>query len=77
MVSIKTFLTLGAILAGTGVFLAAGGAEGIGRKLGSSISGGLTSFGQSFTNALSSGGGNVNPNTGGRSIVTGKHTSSS
>lgn len=68
MVSIKTIATLGVIAAAAGVFLAAGGASGIGRSIGSSISGGLTSFGSAFTSALSTGGGNVNAQTAGKTI---------
>jgi len=72
MVNIKTIATLGVLAAAVGVFFAAGGASGIGRTIGSSIGGGLSSFGSSltnaFTSALGTGGGNVNSNTGGKTI---------
>jgi len=52
MVSARTFLTIGVILAGVALFFGLGGAQGIGARIG----GGFSSFGSSFVSALGGGG---------------------
>jgi len=51
MVSARTFLTIGVILAGVALFFGLGGAQGIGARIG----GGFKGFGESFVGALGGG----------------------
>jgi len=51
MVSARTFLTIGVILAGVALFFGLGGAQGIGARIG----GGFKSFGESFVGGLGGG----------------------
>lgn len=59
MISLKTGLILGALVVGYSIFQGGGGAAGWGTRIGSSIGGGLHTFGStissSFTNALNPG----------------------
>jgi len=66
MVSIKTVLTLGALLIGGIVFIGAGGPSGVGQRIGGAIGGGLSQFTSSLTSAFTGGlfGGKVNEDTG-------------
>jgi len=67
MVSIKTGLTLGALLVGVVLFFGAGGFKGVGQKIGSFVGGGLSDFSSSLSSSLTGGlfGGTTNDNTGG------------
>jgi len=67
MVSIKTVLTLGALLVGAVVFIGAGGFKGVGSKIGGFVGGGLSDFSSSLTSSLTGGlfGGSTNAPTGG------------
>jgi len=51
MVSARTFLTIGVILAGVALFFGLGGAQGIGARIG----GGFKGFGESFVSGLGGG----------------------
>lgn len=55
MVSARTFLTIGVILAGVALFFGLGGAQGIGARIG----GGFKSFGSSFVGGLGGAFGNA------------------
>ena len=52
MVSIKTILTLGALAVGATLFFGLGGASGIGTRIGSTVGGGLRTFGESLTESF-------------------------
>jgi len=77
MVSIKTGLTLAALLVGVVVFFGAGGFKGVGQKIGGFVGGGLSDFSSSLTSSLTGGlfGGSTNQNTGGVNDVTNVDTS--
>jgi len=65
MVSIKTIAIIGALIAGASLFLGAGGASGVGTKIGAFFGGGFKDFSSSISSAFTSGltGGIINPST--------------
>jgi len=69
MVAIRTILTLGVIAVAAVIFIGAGGARGLGTKIGGGIGSGLQQFSSSLSSAFTGGlfGGPQNPNDVGSS----------